>query len=81
MKRAVTIEDVKEANDTEKFGYRIGQIVEIIDDGYWFGWRAEITSFNKGSVEVTVHGPSGEPPDGATFFPDELQSLVPESIQ
>ena len=81
MKRPFTIEDTVSTDETKKFGFHIGQTVEVTDEtDHYLGRQGKIFSFNKGSVEVEMHVGPGERPDGVTFFPDELRAVIPEGV-
>ena len=58
-----------------KFGFHVGQDVEIIAPGAFNGQQTQVVEFTDTQVVVTVSGPPGEPDSEWPFDPQELKAI------
>jgi hypothetical protein len=58
-----------------KFGFHVGQDVEIIAPGAFNGQQTHIVEFTDTDVVMTVSGPPGEPDSEWPFNPQELKAI------
>src|SRR3989344_9330439 len=56
-----------------KFGFHVGQDVEIISTEAFNGQQTQVVEFTDTEVVVTVFGPPGEPTSEWLFGPEELR--------
>lgn len=60
-----------------KFGFVIGDEVEVIKDKDFTGWGGHVRAFKQYTVAVNLDKPpEGERSNGQWFFPDELKKVV-----
>lgn len=66
-----TLEEMQQ----RKFGFYIGQNVEIISLGAFNGQQTKVVEFTDTEIVVTVFGPPGEPESEWPFSPEELRAM------
>ena len=68
-----TSDSLRETNETSKFGFNVGDLVEIISGGPFCGQIQKVVGFTSIFAICSVSGPSGEPDCEWWFEPNELK--------
>jgi len=70
----VIVAPPRDQTDETKWGFTVGDRVEVMSDSYFQGWFGHVRSFDSNSIAVDLdEPPEDHSPNGQWFNPDKLR--------